>query len=84
VGNARGAGAAKAQVVLARRDIREKSFVPMDVLEQAVLRLLDTIQQALYDRAVAFRDEHTTATDSYDQFKLIMDGLAIAYFAKAY
>ena len=43
----------KAQVVLARRDTREKSFVPMDGLAGHVEQLLTTIQEALYDRARA-------------------------------
>jgi len=64
----------KSQVVLARRDTREKSFVPMDGLPDEVERLLLTIQQALFDRALAFRTEHTSETDSYDEFKQIMDG----------
>ena len=41
----------KSQVVLARRDTREKSFVPMDGLAAHVEQLLATIQQALFDRA---------------------------------
>jgi prolyl-tRNA synthetase len=64
----------KSQVVLARRDTREKSFVPMDGLTSIVEARLSEIQQALYDRARAFREEHTTATDSYEEFKQIMDG----------
>ena len=64
----------KAQVVLARRDTREKSFVPMDGLAAKVEEMLAAIQQALYDRAVQFRTEHTTETDSYEEFKQIMDG----------
>jgi prolyl-tRNA synthetase len=64
----------KSQVVLARRDTREKSFVPMDGLGGHVEALLATIQQALYDRAVKFREDHTSETDSYDQFKEIMEG----------
>ena len=64
----------KSQVVLARRDTREKSFVPMDGLAGKVEEALATIQQALYDRAVQFRTEHTTETDSYAEFKQIMDG----------
>jgi prolyl-tRNA synthetase len=64
----------KSQVMLARRDTREKSAVPMDGLTGHVQQLLDTIQQALFDRAVAFREDHTSATDSYDEFKQIMDG----------
>jgi prolyl-tRNA synthetase len=64
----------KSQVVLARRDTREKSFVPMDGLAGQVEQMLAAIQQALFDRAVTFRDEHTSETDSYDEFKQIMDG----------
>ena len=37
-------------------------------------RCSTTIQQALYDRAVAFRTEHTSETDSYDVFKQTMEG----------
>jgi prolyl-tRNA synthetase len=64
----------KNQVVLARRDSREKAFVPMAGLTVHVAGLLDTIQRALFDRAVKFREEHTTRADSYDEFKRIMDG----------
>src|SRR5499426_785772 len=53
----------KSQVVLARRDTRQKSFVRMDGLPVRVEEMLVTIQQALYDRAVQFRTEHTTETD---------------------
>jgi len=64
----------KSTVVLARRDTREKSFVPMEGLAAHVEQLLVTIQQALLDRALAFRTEHTSETDSYDEFKATMDG----------
>ena len=64
----------KSQVVLARRDTREKSFVPMDGLAAHVAGLLDAIQKALFDRAMTFRTEHTSETSSYDEFKQIMDG----------
>jgi prolyl-tRNA synthetase len=64
----------KSQVVLARRDTRQKSFVPMEGLGAHVERELAAIQQALFDRAVAFREEHTSQTDSYEEFKATMDG----------
>jgi prolyl-tRNA synthetase len=64
----------KSQVVLARRDTREKAFVPMDGLAANVAERLNTIQQALYDRALQFRTEHTTETDSYTEFREIMEG----------
>ena len=59
----------KSQVVLARRDTRQKAFVPMEGLSAHVEELLASIQKALYDRAVAYREEHTSQTDSYEEFK---------------
>ncbi len=64
----------KAQVLLARRDTREKLPTPMEGLAVRVRNLLDLIQQTLFDRARQFRDEHTTATDSYEEFKTILEG----------
>ena len=64
----------KSQVVLARRDTRQKAFVPREGLAAHVEQELASIQKALFDRAVAFRDEHTSQTDSYDEFKQIMEG----------
>jgi prolyl-tRNA synthetase len=64
----------KSQVVLVRRDSREKLFVPMDGLAGRISGLLDEIQQALFDRALRFREEHTSRTDSYEEFKQIMAG----------
>ena len=64
----------KSQVVLARRDTRVKSFVPMAGLGAHVEELLAAIQQALFERALAYRTEHTSETDSYDEFKKIMEG----------
>jgi prolyl-tRNA synthetase len=46
----------------------------MEGLPQTIQRLLDEIQQALFDRARKFRDDHTSTADSYDAFKEIMEG----------
>jgi len=64
----------KSQVVLARRDTREKSSAPMDGLAEHVEALLASIQRALYERALKFREEHTSTTDNYEEFKAIMEG----------
>ena len=64
----------KSQVVLARRDTREKSFTPMDGLAAHIETVLNTIQQALFDRAIAFRQEHTTEAESYTTFTEVMEG----------
>jgi prolyl-tRNA synthetase len=64
----------KGQALVARRDTREKLSVPFDRLEQGVSELLVDIQQSLLRRAQQFRDEHTTAVDSYDEFQRVMEG----------
>jgi prolyl-tRNA synthetase len=64
----------KAQVVLARRDTREKSSAPMEGLAGAVVDRLQDIQQALFQRALRFREEHTTRVATYDEFKSAMEG----------
>jgi prolyl-tRNA synthetase len=64
----------KSQVVLARRDTREKAFVPMEGLDAHVEEQLRLIQAALFERALRFREAHTSSTDSYDEFQATMDG----------
>ena len=64
----------KSQVLLARRDTREKIGAPMDGLTERVRHLLDEIQQNLFDRAVRFREEHTQHAKTYDEFKALMEG----------
>jgi len=72
------------QVVLARRDIpgrAGKSFVPMDGLPQAVGAMLDTIQDALYDRALAFREANTFRPETYKDFcEAVGQGFAHAWW----
>src|SRR5689334_12142830 len=64
----------KNQVMLARRDNREKVAVPHAGLERAVLAMLETIQKSLYDRALEFRQKHTYRIDDYSKFPEILDG----------
>jgi len=64
----------KSQVVVARRDTRAKSSLPMENLAAAVTDLLDEIQKALLQRALTFREEHTTRVATYDEFKSAMEG----------
>jgi prolyl-tRNA synthetase len=64
----------KSQVVLARRDTREKSMIPMDTVVDRVKAMLAEVQSALFARAIAFREDHTSQADSYEQFKQLMEG----------
>ena len=60
-------------VEMARRDTFEKVSVPQEGLAVHIQETLDAIQKNLFDRALAFREEHTTPADSYDQFKEILE-----------
>jgi prolyl-tRNA synthetase len=64
----------KSAVLLARRDTREKASVPMDGLAAAVRARLEEIQRSLFERATAFRDDHTQRVASYDEFKQVLEG----------
>ena len=64
----------KSQVLIARRDTREKNGVPMEGLAAKVKGMLSEVQAAMLAKARAFRDQHTTRVGSYEEFKKIMDG----------
>jgi prolyl-tRNA synthetase len=64
----------KAQVLIARRDTREKVSIPMDGLPDALRDLLARTQRALLERAMAFREERTQRLDRYDDFRQAMEG----------
>ena len=59
----------KQQLEVARRDTKEKVFVPVDGIGNFVKELLDKIQKNLFQRAIEYRQAHTTTVDSYDEFK---------------
>ncbi len=59
-------------VMLVRRDNRAKEPVSLDALETRLPQLLDEVQHALYQRALAFRNENTHYTESYEEFKEII------------
>jgi prolyl-tRNA synthetase len=64
----------KSQVLLARRDTREKLPTPMDGLTARITVLLEEIQDGLFQRALKFREEHTQRVSSYEEFKSVMEG----------
>ncbi len=56
------------QCVLVRRDNREKIIVSLDELETAVPRILNELAQALYDKALARRQEMTYTCETTEDF----------------
>ncbi|MCS3797091.1 proline--tRNA ligase [Niastella sp. OAS944] len=55
-------------VELARRDTKEKQSVSMDGLPERIVNLLAEIQQAIYNKALAYRDSHITRVNTWDEF----------------
>lgn len=55
-------------VELARRDTKEKQSVSMDGLPERIVNLLAEIQQAIYNKALAYRDSHITKVNTWDEF----------------
>jgi len=60
-------------VEVARRDTKEKTTISMDGLAAAIVKLLEEIQQQMYDKALAYREQHITPTDSWDEFVQLLD-----------
>ncbi|MEY4660575.1 MAG: hypothetical protein RLZZ42_527 [Bacteroidota bacterium] len=56
-------------VEIARRDTKEKKSVPMEGVAVYIHHLLEEIQQNLFNRALAFRNEQITRVDSWETFK---------------
>ncbi len=60
-------------VEAARRDTREKNSMAMEGLAASIVKLLDDIQQNMYNKALAFRTEKTSEANSWDEFVKILD-----------
>lgn len=62
------------QAEVARRDTKEKASYSLDGLSIHIAQLLEDIQANLYNRALRFREEHTTEANSWDEFVSLLDG----------
>lgn len=60
-------------VELARRDTLTKEVVPLDGLVDKVEGLMTTIQEALFNKALDYRDNHITEVDSFEEFKKVLE-----------
>ncbi|WP_372756211.1 proline--tRNA ligase [Mariniflexile sp.] len=60
-------------VELARRDTLTKSVVSLDDLTITVENLLKEIQEALFKKALDFRDSHITEVNSFEEFKDVLE-----------
>lgn len=60
-------------VEVARRDTKEKFSLPLENLENEIVKLLDDIQNNIYAKAHTFRESNTTVVDDYETFKSLLD-----------
>jgi prolyl-tRNA synthetase len=61
------------QVEVARRDTKEKSNVPLEGIGDYIANLLEEIQQNLFARAKAYREEHITKADTLAEMEDILE-----------
>lgn len=61
-------------VELARRDLAEKSLVPMEGLTERISTLLGEIQSSLFNKAKQRLIDNTRNADDYETFKTLLDG----------
>jgi prolyl-tRNA synthetase len=64
----------KSAVLIARRDTREKQSLAMDGLPARLVELLDEVQKGLFERARAYREEHTQRAATWSEFTALMEG----------
>jgi prolyl-tRNA synthetase len=60
-------------VEVARRDTKEKQVMKMEDISTAIPKLLDDIQENIYNKALNFKKEKTTEVNSYEEFKKVLD-----------
>ena len=60
-------------IELARRDTKEKQQVSITGLSGYIGKLLNEIQQHLFNSALKYREEHITAANSWDEFVKILN-----------
>lgn len=61
------------QVVIVRRDTREKIVVSFDDVESKLKEVLDTMQNDMLERARVHRDEHTYSAVTMEQFEKVLE-----------
>jgi prolyl-tRNA synthetase len=63
---------AKGEIVLYRRDLRQKSPVPLEGLAEYIPGVLAGIQDELFAQALAFREGRTFRPSSYEELKALV------------
>ena len=61
------------QVEIARRDTKEKFLENLDGIGEKINSLLTQMQDNLFEKATAFRDNHTTEVTTFEEFKNVLE-----------
>jgi prolyl-tRNA synthetase len=61
-------------VVIVRRDNGEKEKVSQDKIVDYIPKILQDIQDSLFEKALKFQKDKTKKVDSWDEFKKLMQG----------
>jgi len=56
-----------------RRDTKVKESISLDGLANHVVRLLNSIQNDMFNKAKSYRDAHITKADTWDEFEKTLD-----------
>ena len=68
---------------IARRDLLSKEVVEADTAISYIQNVLEEMQKGLFEKALKYREEHTTEVDSYEEFKEVLDskgGFVVAHW----
>ena len=60
------------KAVVVRRDTREKIQVPLDQITAQIPKIMEQMQQDMFDRALRHREEHTYDAHDYEEFREII------------
>ena len=66
-------------VELARRDTLEKSTISIDNIEDYITKLLDEIQDNIFQKALDFRQSRTVKADTWEEFKEQIENSMFVY-----
>ncbi|RYC53398.1 proline--tRNA ligase [Flagellimonas olearia] len=58
---------------VARRDTMQKESVKAEDVVEKVVSLMDDIQENIYNKALAYRKDHITQVDTYEEFKRVIE-----------
>ena len=63
----------KNEIEIARRDTGEKKIIDLENISDYIRNLLGEIQQNMFDKAKAYRDEHITSAENWEEFERLLD-----------